>query len=114
MTTKAYWPQRVENVQMDMRDTDGRPDTSGSWLSDDEDGESMKKTFKNGKVQVRSTDVEKNHSANSKTGGDEVVGSTSLYDENGKIRLVPVRLAPSHVPLCRRCAVLIMVVRFAK
>ncbi|KAK8112065.1 major facilitator superfamily transporter [Apiospora kogelbergensis] len=99
MTTKAYWPQRVENVQMDMRDTDGRPDTSGSWLSDDEDGESMKKTFKNGKVQVRSTDVEKNHSADSKTGGDEVVGSTSLYDENGKIRLVPTPTPDPKDPL---------------
>lgn len=101
MTTKAYWPQRVESVQMDMRDHDGRPDTSESWMSDDSDGESVMKKKKGsdlvkknqkGNVQVRSTDVEKNSYIDSKTSGDDVVGSTSLYDENGKIRLVPVTL----------------------
>ena len=82
---------------MDMRDTNGRPDTSGSWLSDDDDGESVKRTLKNGKVQVRSTDVEKSYSTDSKTG--DVVGSTTLLDETGRIRLVPVRLAVISKPL---------------
>ncbi|KAK8857238.1 MFS-type transporter [Apiospora arundinis] len=100
MTTKTYWPQRVESVQMDMRDNNNsRPDTSGSWLSDDDDGESAKKTLKNGKVQVRSTDVEKSYSAESKAGGGDVVGSTSLYDENGKIRLVPTPTPDPKDPL---------------
>ncbi|KAK8136120.1 hypothetical protein PG984_004060 [Apiospora sp. TS-2023a] len=97
MTTKAYWPQRVEGVQMDMRDRDRRPNTSESWMSDDSDSESVTKmkgsdlVKKNqkGNVQVRSADLEKNYYTEKKSGGDDVVGSTSLYDENGKIRLVP-------------------------
>lgn len=107
MTTKAYWPQRVESVQMDMRDHDGRPDTSESWMSDDDDSDLVKKKKgsdlikkkQKGNVQVRSTDVEKNNYADSKTSGDDVVGSTSLYDENGKIRLVPVALPLMPPPL---------------
>lgn len=102
MTTKQFWPLQAEKIDHDFRDRfpsqDSRPSTRWSWDTDEGGGDYDSKDSKKASVkEVRSDDVEAKAG-----GGDDVVGSTSLYDENGKLRLIPVstRSSKTRPPSC--------------
>ena len=94
MTTKQYWPLQAEKIDHDFRDRfpapDSRPSTRWSWDTDEGGSDDRKDTKRATIREVRSDDVEAKAG-----GGDDVVGSTSLYDENGKLRLIPVSTEPA-------------------
>ena len=101
MTTKQYWPLQAEKIDHDFRERfppeDSRPSTRWSWDTDEGGHDGHKDTKRATVREVRGDDVE------AKAGGDDdVVGSTSLYDENGKLRLIPVSTTPSQIrpPSC--------------
>lgn len=96
MTTKQYWPLQAEKIDHDFRDRfpaqDSRPSTRWSWDTDEGGSDDRKNTKRATIREVRNADVEAKAG-----GGDDVVGSTSLYDENGKLRLIPVGTKPGQV-----------------
>lgn len=98
MTTKQYWPLQAEKIDRDFRDRfppqDSQPATRWSWDTDEGGSDDRKDNRRATVREVPSDDVEAKAG-----GGDDVVGSTSLYDENGKLRLIPVSTKPSRIRL---------------